>query len=785
MSEPGRPSGSGSPARRGAGQRRAAAAPREIDAETRLGAVYMGSLLREQLRLALRILRRCWRSPSARCRCSSTSCPGSADVRVARRAAALAAARRRSSTRVLVLLGWRYVRRAERNERDFADLVDEAEPVRRRDLRRPGIVAVAPGHRRDPGDRHLGAAVLPHHQRLLRRLAHGPARGSTPARSAASTSPPRPSSASPGWCSPSAPTCSGTPSAGPPATSCCWCWSPRRCAARAPTRCPTSPRPGSGSRAGARASARCWWWRSAGSTCCRSSRAPGVTLQRRRSARPTLAGRGRRRASSCSSTSRSGGMRSITFVQAFQYWLKLTALLVPAVVLLVVWVGDGAPNPADAGRRRRRPVVAAARATAAAQGLYVTYSLIIATFLGTMGLPHVVVRFYTNPDGRAARRTTLVVLGLLGVFYLLPAGVRRPRPALRRRAGRVRALRRAGARAAAADGRRGSAASCSPALVTAGAFAAFLSTSLGPGDRGRRRAQPGRDRPALGGRRLRGVTAFRVGAVVAVVVPCAAGARGARRRRRPDGRAGLRGRRLDVLPAAAARHLVARAHRTPARSPGCSSAASAPASRSAGRCVTTATTGLGGGAARASRRPGACPLAFATMVVVSRAHPRPGARPRRPLHGPAAHPRGRGPPAQAGASRPPASAAVAAQDCGRARLLADPGRRSPPASVFGWFACVADPVGARRRQRRHPHDRRHRSAATAASSPRSPRTGSASSTSSSAATPCGSTPAPSSPIEPGTQVHVTSVLSPTLGHRGPGLARAHLPSPDTREPSHA
>ena len=35
-----------------------------------------------------------------------------------------------------------------------------------------------------------------------------------------------------------------------------------------------------------------------------------------------------------------------------------------------------------------------------------------------MGLPHVVVRFYTNPDGRAARRTTLVVLGLLGLFYI-------------------------------------------------------------------------------------------------------------------------------------------------------------------------------------------------------------------------------------------------------------------------------------------------------------------------------------------------------------------------------
>ncbi|MGI8625402.1 MAG: sodium:solute symporter family transporter, partial [Geodermatophilaceae bacterium] len=51
--------------------------------------------------------------------------------------------------------------------------------------------------------------------------------------------------------------------------------------------------------------------------------------------------------------------------------------------------------------------------------LFATYSLILATFLGTMGLPHVLVRFYTNPDGRAAR-TTLIVLALLGVFYLFP-----------------------------------------------------------------------------------------------------------------------------------------------------------------------------------------------------------------------------------------------------------------------------------------------------------------------------------------------------------------------------
>ncbi|MFD3570922.1 cation acetate symporter [Streptomyces sp. NPDC058667] len=199
-----------------------------------------------------------------------------------------------------------------------------------------------------------------------------------------------------------------------------------------------------------------------------------------------------------------GGMRSITFVQAFQYWLKLTALLVPVLFLLAAWYGDGAPRarfdaPAvlrdhtvvevadtvrldldtpltltvtgrvDSVPYERRTVtlapgthhVLAGTTLALEPGaplpersdtgatpdegrgsgaggtdplgwsqplaggrdghqLYATYGLILATFLGTMGLPHVAVRFYTSPHGRAARRTTLVVLGLVGVFYLLP-----------------------------------------------------------------------------------------------------------------------------------------------------------------------------------------------------------------------------------------------------------------------------------------------------------------------------------------------------------------------------
>ena len=107
-----------------------------------------------------------------------------------------------------------------------------------------------------------------------------------------------------------------------------------------------------------------------------------------------------------------------------------------------------------------------------------TYSLIVALFLGTMGLPHVLVRFYTNPDGRAARRTTVLVLALLGVFYLLPV--------------LLGALSRLYVPQLLVTGETDAAVLLLPssalggwggvalgALVAAGAFAAFLSTASG------------------------------------------------------------------------------------------------------------------------------------------------------------------------------------------------------------------------------------------------------------------------------------------------------------------
>ena len=111
-----------------------------------------------------------------------------------------------------------------------------------------------------------------------------------------------------------------------------------------------------------------------------------------------------------------GGMRSITFVQAVQYWLKLTALAIPAFVLLALWLRQGTPSAIAPESWE----VALEAISPDDHPLYRTWSTLLALCLGTMGLPHVLVRYYTNPDGNAARRTTVTVLALLGVFYLFP-----------------------------------------------------------------------------------------------------------------------------------------------------------------------------------------------------------------------------------------------------------------------------------------------------------------------------------------------------------------------------
>jgi Na+(H+)/acetate symporter ActP len=163
-----------------------------------------------------------------------------------------------------------------------------------------------------------------------------------------------------------------------------------------------------------------------------------------------------------------GGMKGITLVQAFQYWAKMFAISVPIFVLMAVYGhygkhlevngGNGERSTSNVQRStnatlnvqssklnvERSPLPEKAPAdatwlnpfgpltTKAAKAaklspeeskpysLLYTYSLIIALVCGTAGLPHILVRFYTNPDGVAAKRTTMWVMILIGVFYVFP-----------------------------------------------------------------------------------------------------------------------------------------------------------------------------------------------------------------------------------------------------------------------------------------------------------------------------------------------------------------------------
>lgn len=98
---------------------------RQIDAETRLGAIYLGSLVREQLRLALGCLL-ALASTVGSLPLVFLLFPHLAEVRV------VGVPLPWLLLGVLVypflaLLGWFYVRAAERNEEDFADLVESEE----------------------------------------------------------------------------------------------------------------------------------------------------------------------------------------------------------------------------------------------------------------------------------------------------------------------------------------------------------------------------------------------------------------------------------------------------------------------------------------------------------------------------------------------------------------------------------------------------------------------------------------------------------------------------------
>ena len=128
-----------------------------------------------------------------------------------------------------------------------------------------------------------------------------------------------------------------------------------------------------------------------------------------------------------------GGMKGTTWVQIVKAVMLMSGATLLTVMVMAKFsfnISDllgtaaaksGPPaNPhafLEPGLKYGKEIVGDAKATF--YGKMDLLSLGMALVLGTAGLPHILTRFYTVPDSRAARKSVLWAIGIIGSFYLM------------------------------------------------------------------------------------------------------------------------------------------------------------------------------------------------------------------------------------------------------------------------------------------------------------------------------------------------------------------------------
>ncbi len=127
-----------------------------------------------------------------------------------------------------------------------------------------------------------------------------------------------------------------------------------------------------------------------------------------------------------------GGMKGTTINQAVEIWIRFSAflLLLGAAIylgyhygkildLITKWTG---PIPGTAALNKGTDLVAnGAKWSLVGGGLFKnlaeSLSMLIGLSLGTIGLPHILLRFYTNPSAKDARYSALFAIGVASAFF--------------------------------------------------------------------------------------------------------------------------------------------------------------------------------------------------------------------------------------------------------------------------------------------------------------------------------------------------------------------------------
>ncbi len=111
-----------------------------------------------------------------------------------------------------------------------------------------------------------------------------------------------------------------------------------------------------------------------------------------------------------------GGMLATTWVQIVKAVLLLAGAFLLAGLVLARFGGNPLELFAAAADRFGAQVLAPGQLVSNPLD---ALSLGLALMLGTAGLPHILMRFYTVPDARTARTSVSWATGIIGVFYLL------------------------------------------------------------------------------------------------------------------------------------------------------------------------------------------------------------------------------------------------------------------------------------------------------------------------------------------------------------------------------
>ncbi|MEM1091506.1 MAG: sodium:solute symporter family protein [Pseudomonadota bacterium] len=130
-----------------------------------------------------------------------------------------------------------------------------------------------------------------------------------------------------------------------------------------------------------------------------------------------------------------GGMKGITYTQVAQYCVLIFAYTVPAVFISLQMTGNPIPQLAFGSELTGEGVALLVKLDQVVQELGFNaytlgnkstidiFAITLALMVGTAGLPHVIVRFFTVPKVRDARRSAFWALGFIALLYTVAPAV--------------------------------------------------------------------------------------------------------------------------------------------------------------------------------------------------------------------------------------------------------------------------------------------------------------------------------------------------------------------------